>query len=402
MDSLPTVFRRALLNLSKASNLPTIQDETQELIDIALKDCRDSRARVADLALFSPNETLDDISTQDLVYLLLPYVSAEIESRARAIEKDERLSRLGEAKVRFTKFVSDLELYEIVSKSEHELHGKNASVIADPARRRETKIKQYQAEKDIRTRIEVKSSVQIFYTIATRHRVPLPSSDTSPTDFDLIAALLPSSAPPSTTASDEEEDEDERRTATLLLLRLAYAQAHAQLASITQELELLFSAPPAPPLHQLGMSDHARSSREAERTLWTLDAPRSIGTAQRGGPLLDSAGKPLQPFTILPSGAGGDDRTRLREQVFQPDHRLPTMTIDEYLEIERQRGNILTGGGPQSAANPTSSEQLTMDAEQDGTAFGDAKSEEKREKDEEWAIFTDANPRGAGNTMNRG
>jgi len=78
------------------------------------------------------------------------------------------------------------------------------------------------------------------------------------------------------------------------------------------------------------------------------------------------------------------------------------MTIDEYLEIERQRGNILTGGGPQSAANPTSSEQLTMDAEQDGTAFGDAKSEEKREKDEEWAIFTDANPRGAGNTMNRG
>ena len=151
----------------------------QELIDIALKDCRNSRARVADLALFSPNETLDDISTQDLVYLFLPYVSAEIESRARAVERDERLSRLGETKVRqscppltyklllygqqgFTKFVSDLELYEIVSKSEHELHGKNASTIADPARRRETKIKQYQAEKEIRTRIEVNSSVQTF------------------------------------------------------------------------------------------------------------------------------------------------------------------------------------------------------------------------------------------------
>ena len=54
--------------------------------------------------------------------------------------------------------------------------------------------------------------------------------------------------------------------------------------------------------------------------------------------------QPLQPFTILPSGAGGD-RARLREQVFQPDHRLPTMSIDEYLEIEQQRGNILTGGG---------------------------------------------------------
>jgi immunoglobulin-binding protein 1 len=134
---------------------------------------------VAHLALFSPNETLDDISTQDLVYLFLPYVSAEIEGRARAIERNERLSRLGETKVRhpgppladkfllygqqgFTKFVSDLELYEVVSKSEHELHGKIASAIADPARRRETKIKQYQAEKEIRTRIEVNSSIHIF------------------------------------------------------------------------------------------------------------------------------------------------------------------------------------------------------------------------------------------------
>lgn len=62
----------------------------------------------------------------------------------------------------------------------------------------------------------------------------------------------------------------------------------------------------------------------------------------------------------------------------------------------------LTQPRPQSAANPTSSEQLTMDAEEDGTAFGDAKSEEKRRKDEEWARFTDVNPRGAGNTMNRG
>jgi hypothetical protein len=51
--------------------------------------------------------------------------------------------------------VSDIELYEIASKSERELYGKNASAIADPARRRETKIKQYQAEKEIRSRIEV-------------------------------------------------------------------------------------------------------------------------------------------------------------------------------------------------------------------------------------------------------
>ena len=146
----------------------------------------------------------------------------------------------------------------------------------------------------------------LFQTIAARHRVPLPSSDTSPTDFDLIAALLPPSTPVSTPVNDDEDDEDEKRTATLLLLRLAYAQAHAQLASITQELELLRSAPPAPPLHQPGTSDRARSSREADREVWRLDAPRSIRAAQRGGPLLDSAGKVcrqrdplLWPFLLM-------------------------------------------------------------------------------------------------------
>ena len=121
---------------------------------------------------------------------------------------------------------------------------------------------------------------------------------------------------------------------------------------------------------------------------------------------------------ILPSNA--DERARFQAQVFQPDHRLPTMTIDEYLEIERQRGNIISGGGyvssrascvlwltnvttsPASEAKPTSKEQLAIDAEQDGTVFGEEKAEEKRQKDESWAQYTDTHPKGAGNTMNRG
>ena len=57
---------------------------------------------------------------------------------------------------------------------------------------------------------------------------------------------------------------------------------------------------------------------------------------------------------------------------------------------------------PQSADKPTTSEQLALDAEMDGTVFGEEKLEEKRLKDENWARFTDENPRGQGNTMNRG
>ena len=57
---------------------------------------------------------------------------------------------------------------------------------------------------------------------------------------------------------------------------------------------------------------------------------------------------------------------------------------------------------PASQAAPTSSEQLAIDAEMDGTLEGEFKEEMKRQKDESWARFTDENPRGAGNTMNRG
>ena len=57
---------------------------------------------------------------------------------------------------------------------------------------------------------------------------------------------------------------------------------------------------------------------------------------------------------------------------------------------------------PASQAAPTSSEQLAIDAEMDGTFEGEFKEEMKRQKDESWARYTDENPRGAGNTMNRG
>ena len=95
-----------------------------------------------------------------------------------------------------------------------------------------------------------------------------------------------------------DDTEDERRAATLLLLRLAYAQAHAQLSSIAEEFELLRTAPqPGQP----GTSGPARLSPEGERTLWTLDAPRN-------GPLLDPTGKVRDPSSLLHMASFGESR----------------------------------------------------------------------------------------------
>lgn len=144
----------------------------------------------------------------------------------------------------------------------------------------------------------------------------------------------------------------------LLVLRLFYARAMTQLQAMEQELELLRNAPPSPMLGPES-EDPRDKHRNAEESDWKLDIPLAGGPDGKG-PLMDAQGKvspptskfqntsdlvfqPLRPFTILPSDAG--ERARLQAQVFGPGHRLPTMSIDEYLEIERQRGNIITGGG---------------------------------------------------------
>lgn len=66
------------------------------------------------------------------------------------------------------------------------------------------------------------------------------------------------------------------------------------------------------------------------------------------------------------------------------------MTIDEYLEEERRRGGIIEGGGPASAVRPEPDEDNM------------AKADEETMKARAWDEFTEANPKGSGNTLNRG
>ncbi|KAJ7461476.1 TAP42-like protein [Mycena latifolia] len=386
--SLPALFSRALRDASKAFNQSAFEQSTQDLIRSSLADLKSLSSRILGLSLFSPNEILEDISTRDLIYLLVPFALAEVQGRVRAAGNDERIDFLKQSQKYISTFVSHLENYEIIPESERTLHAQDPAKVKDPASRRDLKIKQYQREKDLRARIE---------TIRKR-RGQLPVEGEIESDFDLIASLLPKK-PDDEEEEEDSESEDILRETILLLLRLCYAQGQSQLLSLSQELDLLQNAPrmPPPPPPPRPEDDRRGKERAAESDMWKLDAPRG---ADGKGPLLDPDGKPLRPFTILP--AGSSDRARLAAQVFGPGHRLPTMSIDEYLQIEQERGNILTGGGPASETTLTSSEQLELESEMDGTKDGAEKEEMKRLKDENWARFTDENPKGAGNTMNRG
>ncbi|KAK0196789.1 TAP42-like protein [Armillaria mellea] len=379
---LPQLYARVLTAASDTYDLPTIEDSTQDIVKSCIEDLCQIQARIANLALFSSNETLEDISTQNLIYLTVPYVCAEVQGRVRTTEREDRFVSIVQAQNYYVTYCSTLENYGIVTEGDSKLFSRNA---ANAASKREQKIQQYRHEKDLRTRIEV----------IRKRRRQQPIEESASTDFILICSLLPS-VPPS---GDDDEDDEVLRESTLLLLRLFFSLSKTQLAHIDTELQLLKTAPPPLP-YSPRPDDNDPRNKEKERQdedMWKLDASKPNPS---GGPLLDPAGKPLRPFTILPSGAS--DRARHQAQIFGPGYNLPTMTIDQYLEVERQRGNILSGGGVGSENTPTSSEQLAIDAEMDGTVEGEAKAEEKRLKDENWAGFTDENPRGAGNTMNRG
>lgn len=57
----------------------------------------------------------------------------------------------------------------------------------------------------------------------------------------------------------------------------------------------------------------------------------------------DKLTKVEKPFKLV------KDRKQIAADAFKYGHNLPTMTIDEYLELEKKRGNIKTGGGAASA-----------------------------------------------------
>jgi immunoglobulin-binding protein 1 len=65
------------------------------------------------------------------------------------------------------------------------------------------------------------------------------------------------------------------------------------------------------------------------------------------------------------------------------------MSIDEYLEEERRRGGILDGSGSSIPA---------PELDEDNMALADAETMKARE----WDEFKEANPKGSGNTLNRG
>ncbi|KKF96189.1 putative protein C63.05 [Ceratocystis platani] len=359
--SLKTLFANAEERKLSIASLQYNTPEWTAAYTEALQGFTDCLRLSRDMALFSSNETIDDLATADLPFLSIQYHLAEITLKTAFTTPEARVGVVRKARDEFEAFLTQMDHYDLLGVQYAEQYlrflddrDKFSAIDArDPAARRDAKMASFAAEKQIRQRLA---------TLRANPRYV-----------------------------ENGGDEDLVRETYLANLELQIHDALQQIDSVNRELDILAQAPPRPPQPQSSgplMADGGdpRSRRTASGKPETdyserLDAPLSRNP---GGPLLSKAGKPLQPFTLV------GNRQDLKKGVFRPGHNLPTMSIDEYLEEEKRRGNIIEGGGAASMVKP--------EPDEDNEEKADAETMKARK----WDDYKDDNPRGAGNTVNRG
>ncbi|KAL8820829.1 MAG: hypothetical protein Q9223_001021 [Gallowayella weberi] len=325
----------------------------QENLRTAIVAYQECRKLTDQLAIFSPNETEDDISSANLPYLLIDFYLGEL------LRQDCVTSRkivLQQAQIAYERYLKLLDTYDMLSKADSKLYQRYLSSrddfsllsATDPTARRNTKITRYKQEQELKLKLKYLA------------QVPL--------------AL--------------QNDDAASREIYLAEIQLCTHNTFHALDIIGQEVQLIALMPLASPAAQPEepeQDQRQRNGNPKDGYSDRLDPPVSqLLKNSKAGPILSKDGKPLKPFTLL------DSRQRLQNGVFKPDHALPTMTIDEYLEEEKRRGGIIDGGkqpsGEPQAADEDDLEKADMDTM----------------KAREWDEYVEVNPKGSGNTLNRG
>lgn len=364
--------------LSAAFELASSHNAASEKVLQMLSDV----ARAADaLSVISPNDRLDEISTPALRMFLIPSLQADVQTRARIDPAEDRVTQrrkqvdasIGAARTFFAMVRRHSALPDSVVTLLRPYMTKDAQQPMAPADKRMFKIQVLKLEKAVQARL-------VAFRDAYRHR-PTPPADVfydplveSGADDDDDTEMVPV-----VSATLEVPPVAHLRSYLMLLIVLHALRTANALESLLQEKELL-QVPPMPEAHDAPTD-----------TTWRLDP--SWTSPASDAPLLSESGRPLRPFTIIPK------REQLKSEVFRPSHRLPTMSIDEYLEEETRRGRILPSTDKDA---PTPRAQRQVESEQDGTRTADEAEEAARQEAIYWDAYTESHRRGEGNTMNRG
>ncbi|KAK4058916.1 Type 2A phosphatase-associated protein 42 [Microbotryomycetes sp. JL221] len=395
--TLGQLLTRGIQGAQFVTKAPSPNDQhVQTRLQAALSDLTVCSKLINHLGILSTNETIEDVHTRDLRCLLVDSFRAQLEVLAKTKGGQERLQWLDRAKTHLSQFVTVVEQYGIVSDAQRKAFSGTKHSVQDPSTRRESKIAQFKLEREVKGKLEeLKRRKRAQRTRARASIIASTSSSNPHDDRDDDDEL------------DFDSDDDDTEVARPLfvnLIMLHYVQAQTELSSIDQELELLkhgMAMSDLPSHKATGSSndDKRIQNQEQQDTTWRLDKL----SISNDGPLLNPEGKVLRPFTILPSRESAlSTKLRLKSEVFRPSHTLPTMTIDEFLEIEQERGNILQGGGPNSSEAVEQAKQDERGLKEQDTFEGYEAEDRQTMKDREWDEYKDSHRRGEGNMMNRG
>ncbi|KAN0050049.1 hypothetical protein ACTA71_003149 [Dictyostelium dimigraforme] len=283
------------------SSMSTSDPEYQKQVKSSITHFFTASMNVSKQQIFSKNEELEDIRTDSLKYLLIPYYLSELYLK---ITGSDRIKFLRTSKQKVLTFLQECERLKLIDKEDLEIVHREGK--SDPVNRRNELISRHKRNKEIKEKLA--------YTIKKRMEL-------------LKAAGKDSSEIEESDTGDEELD----RQFSMLLINEAVFKAIGLLETIEVELPML---------------------QQVE-----------VIKEQNGGvvppPKLSSKGSGIGNFQILPDG-----RRIALDRVFRPSHILPTMTPQEGAEWDMHHGGMVKGkGGKESESKEKTDEEL--DAEDD-------------------------------------
>ncbi|KAK1366448.1 PP2A regulatory subunit TAP46 [Heracleum sosnowskyi] len=387
--SLPSLFELAR-NIHLLASQSSADKETVRKGCQALKQCEEM---VGKLGLFSINESKEDISTTNLKYILVPYYLAELTEKT--VEGD-RLQILKASLVKLKEFISFCEAMELVPEEELEASAGGPNSNVD---RRAKKIARFKRQRAAESKLlEIKESKErrMRSTRASALSTPVEAEEEDVLDYD----------------------GEEEREAWLITISLDICKAFDLMEMLKKEEEMLIAIKEK----QLqdgdeGISQAILDERAKTAEAWHRGAAARAQYTKPAAPITCATfaqdvlegraqvsqaheHKHQQPLIFGPASLVGgrvtSERERMAAQVFQPGHRLPTMSIEE------------AGLTEMNMMNDWQERTAKMMAEANSSWYNDGQKPKQGEEEDEdddaaqdkaraWDDWKDENPRGAGN-----
>lgn len=291
---------------------------------------------VTKLRLFSPNEELDDVSSADLKFLLLPFLLAEVAGACR--DMDERLASVRRAVVYWRAFLHDCERLGLANRDDLRAVERDPEARLDAASLREEKIGRYRRGKELDQKVEY-----------------LFSKKKEALGDDLRWG------------HDGSFDEDMERELILALLGRAAASAVDNMLSALQELPM-------------------------------LEMMMARGGLSASAPASSSKLPAEKPFIIRIQDKAELMRI-YREMVFECPFARPTMTLEEAADIEMAQAREATDHKNVMQARQSYEDHDRWYGGDRYGSKEDDDDEKKTYKDRDWDDWKDEHPWGSGNKM---